>query len=480
MRITIICLLFAASIASYGQTGYDLKFTITGLQDTTVLLGHYYGESTYAKDTAFSKGGVFSFQGKSALPHGVYFLILGKTRLFDFVIGSGQNFKMETKKGDYVKTMKVTGDIDNKLFFDNMRFNADRNGEVEPIVKVLQDSSTSQDKRKEAREAFDKINKKVLAYQDDIIQKHPNTMTARLMKTAKRLEVPDAPKKPDGSIDSTHQLRYYRQHYFDYFDLSDDALMRLPKPIYTEKINEYLDKLYPPQSDSLIKAIDKLVAKARKNPETYKYAVYNCLVKYQAPEIMGLDAIFVHIYDKYFATGEMDFWANARMKQNIKEHADRLRTSLIGMQGKNLIMQDANLQPRSMYDIKNKYTILFIFDPDCSHCKEETPKLLKFYNEYRTKFDIEVFAVSSDTSMAKMNSFIKNFKMPWITVNGPRTYVGSYHDLYDAMQTPTLYILDEKKKIIAKKPPIESLPDFFANYERIEKKKAKSGSKSTP
>ena len=60
--------------------------------------------------------------------------------------------------------------------------------------------------------------------------------------------------------------------------------------------------------------------------------------------------------------------------------------------------------------------------------------------------------------------------MKWITVNGPRTYVGSYHDLYDAMTTPTIYILDDKKKIIGKKLPVERLEDFFINYEKFKKK----------
>jgi hypothetical protein len=70
-----------------------------------------------------------------------------------------------------------------------------------------------------------------------------------------------------------------------------------------------------------------------------------------------------------------------------------------------------------------------------------------------------------------MRDYIKQFKMPWITVNGPRTYVGPYHDLYDAMTTPMLYIIDEKKKIIAKKIPIERLEEFFTNYEKSLKKK---------
>jgi peroxiredoxin len=143
------------------------------------------------------------------------------------------------------------------------------------------------------------------------------------------------------------------------------------------------------------------------------------------------------------------------------------------MKAPNLIMQDATFKAKSMYDIKNKYTVLYIFDPDCGHCKEETPKLVKFYNSH--KYDMQVYAVSADTSMQKMRDYIKEMKMPWITVNGPRTYVGPYQDLYDAIVTPSLYIIDDKKKIIAKKVPVEKLEEFFVQYERfrsIDKSKA--------
>jgi peroxiredoxin len=202
--------------------------------------------------------------------------------------------------------------------------------------------------------------------------------------------------------------------------------------------------------------------------------------EYQQPEIMGLDAVYIHLYDTYFATGQMDFWATS-LKKTLNDHAERLRKSMIGKTAPNLMMQDASFKPRSMYDIKNKYTILYIFDPDCGHCKVETPKLVEFYTKNKAKFDIEVFAVSADTSMAKMRDYIKTMNLKWITVNGPRTYVGPYGDLYDAATTPTLFILDEKKKIIAKKVPAESLEDFFTNYEKfIKAQAAKQTKEKTP
>jgi thiol-disulfide isomerase/thioredoxin len=473
MRFFKIALFLVITTTGFAQQGYNIKFNVQGLKDTTAYLAHYYGESQYIRDTArVNSKGEFTFDGKTPLPQGVYMLVLNKTRVMEFVVGQTQQFSFDTNSSDYIKGMKVTGDIDNKLFFENMIFNVERHKEAEPFIKIIKDSTLTEDKKKDARAGFAKVNDKVTAYQKDIITKHPTTITARIFKANTAVIIPDPPKKADGSIDSTFQLRWYREHFFDNFDLADDALIRMPKPIYTEKINEYLDKLYAPQADTLTKAINKLVAMAKKNQETYKYSVFTIMRKYQEPEIMGLDEVYVNLYDKYVAPGDMDFWMNANYKKNVKEYADRLRKSLVGKPGANLIMQDANLKPRSMYDIKQKYTILFIFDPDCGHCRKETPVLVNFYNKNKVKLDVEVFAVSADTSIAKMKDYIKEMKMPWITVNGPRTYVGNYQDLYDAVTTPSLYILDRKHKIIAKKVPVEKLEDFLTQYEKFEKAKA--------
>ncbi|GIV37965.1 MAG: hypothetical protein KatS3mg032_2344 [Cyclobacteriaceae bacterium] len=474
--VVFIILLATVPAKAQNKPGYAIRFNINGLKDTTVFLGYYYGESTFVRDTArVDKSGRFVFDGKNPLPQGVYFLVLDKTRLFDFVIGHNQHFAIQTDASDYIRKAVISDDTDNQLFFENMRFNMERNKEAEPFVKVLQDSTIKDPAQiAAAREGWKKINEKVIAHQKDIIARHPNTMTARLLKTQQRIEIPEPPQRPDGTIDSAFQLRYYRQHFFDNFDLSDDALIRLPQPLYSQKVNEYLDRLYVQQADTLKKVITRLVEKAKTNNETYKYLVWVLTIKYQKPEIMGLDELFVYLYDTYYASGQMDFWINEKLKKNLKDHADQLRKSLIGRTAPNLIMLDANLQPRSLYNLKNKYTIVYFFDPDCGHCKTETPKLVSFYNKNKQKFDLEVFAVSADTSMQKMRDYIKEMKMPWITVNGPRSYVGSYHDLYDAQTTPTLIILDDKKKIIGKKIVSEQLEEFFTKYERLKNLQGKT------
>jgi thiol-disulfide isomerase/thioredoxin len=456
-----------------------MDFKVVGLKDTTAYLGFYYGEQTYLKDTARVNGtGNFTFDGNKTLPQGVYFLVVNKTRLFEFVVSDDQRFQLETDTKDYIKNMKVAGDEDNRLFFENMVFNMERHLEADPYVKVIKDSTLKEDDKKEARESFKKINDRVIAHQNELIEKYPKTLSARLLMSSKTIDVPEAPKKADGTIDSAFQFKYYRAHYFDYFDLSDDALIRLPKPVYAEKLKDYLDRLFVQQPDTLVKEIDKLVQKVKKNPETYKFLVWTAVIHYQTHPIMGLDEVYVKLFDKYIASGEMDFWLDKKVKQNVKEYVDKVRLSLVGHIAPNLIMQDQNFQSKSMYDIKKKYTVLWIFDPDCGHCREETPKLVEFYNKNKARFDLEVYAVSADTSMQKMRDYIKEMKMGWITVNGPRTYVGHYSKLYHADTTPTMYVIDDKKKIIAKKLPVSQLEDFLSRYDKFNKKQPK-GNKGT-
>ena len=480
MRPLFLFFCLFSCVSLFAQQGYDIQFRVDGWKDTTVYLGHYYWENTYIKDTArVSSNGEFRFTGAKPLAPGVYFLVLDKIKIFELVVGSAQKFRLETSSDDYVRHMQVTGDPDNKLFFENMNFNMERHMEAEPYVKVLRDSTAPDATKAEARDAFTRINDKVMTYQREIMSKNSSTVTALLLKSSQPVKVPDAPRKADGTIDSTFQLRWYREHFFDNLDLANEAIVRMPRPILKEKINEYLDKLFAPQADTLMKAIDRLLAQTKKNQETYKYASWITLVKYQQPEIMGLDAVYVHVFDKYFASGEMDFWVNANTKKSLKEHADRLRKSLIGKTGPDLIMQDQQLKRRALYDFKNKYTILYIFDPDCGHCKEETPKLVDFYKKNKSRFDVEIFAVSADTSMAKMKNYISTMKIPFTTVNGPRTYVGPYQDHYDAITTPSLFILDARKKIIAKKIPAEKLEDFFIQYEKFQKTQASGKSKAS-
>ncbi len=329
------------------------------------------------------------------------------------------------------------------------------NEEAAPYLEIIQDSTATEAARNEAQERVAAVNMKVQQHQNTLLKEYPDSFLAKIFRAQQRVNPPETASREEA-------ISFYKEHYWDHFDLADPMFLRLNIPIFRERVNNYLDRLHIQHPDSLKPAVDQLARLASGNEETYKYLIWMLTLKYQNPTVMGLDELYVYIYDTYFASGEMDYWANDQLKKNLGEYATQLRNSLIGKKAPNLIMLDSNLERKSLYDINSEYTLVYFFDPDCHHCKLATPVLDEIYDS--GEFDLQVFAVSTDTSMVKMKDYIRDMELSWITVNGPRTETAPYYTLYDAMTTPMIYILDRKKNIIAKKLPVDRVREFLTRY----------------
>jgi hypothetical protein len=76
-RLFFILLIFILGRMASGQEGYNIKFRIAGLKDTTCLVANYYGNGTYVKDTLkVDASGKCTFSAPDTLPRGVYILVI--------------------------------------------------------------------------------------------------------------------------------------------------------------------------------------------------------------------------------------------------------------------------------------------------------------------------------------------------------------------------------------------------------------------
>jgi len=96
-------------------------------------------------------------------------------KLFDFLVSADQQFRIETSAQTLLYNCEGKGDEDNRLYFDNIATSSIETKEVEPLKKILKDSTLKEDQKKEAREAYAKVNEKVMAYQHDLLEKYPKT-----------------------------------------------------------------------------------------------------------------------------------------------------------------------------------------------------------------------------------------------------------------------------------------------------------------
>ncbi|HEX3007396.1 MAG TPA: TlpA disulfide reductase family protein, partial [Bacteroidales bacterium] len=97
-------------------------------------------------------------------------------------------------------------------------------------------------------------------------------------------------------------------------------------------------------------------------------------------------------------------------------------------------------------------TVLAFWEADCSHCKKAIPELHTIYEELKDK-GVQVLAVhtlSSVEGKRKWIDFVNEHSLgDWVNAWSP--YSLEFRDIYDVYSTPVILVLDENKKIIAKR-----------------------------
>ncbi len=444
--------------------GYIIKFQVKGIKDTVCLIATYYGNGTYVKDTVkVDDAGRFTYKAGADIPKGIYLAVINDKSYFEFIINNDHKFSMETDRKYLSGKMVITNSPENQLFYDYLAYNKTRYAEIQALQKLIVRGKTSKDSIKLIADKSEKINNEIIKYKLDLAEKYPSSFVAFFINAMREPEIPDIPFLPNGRKDSTFAYRYVRAHFWDGTDFTDDRLLRTP--VFDNKLKKYFDKILYQNPDTIINEYDRLIERARPNAEMFKYLVWFATYHSESSEIMGFDRVFVHVVDTYYITHQAT-WERPSVVENLIKKANRIRSLLIGEISPNMVMLDTNNQPVSMYSIKSNFLILFFWDPDCGHCEQEIPKLKDFYDKQKDSLGVKIFAVCSDTSLVKWKSAIRKRKMDWINVDGPRTLTGDYHEQFDVSTTPVIYILNNRKEIIAKRLVTEQFLQFFKNYIR--------------
>ncbi|MFQ3575320.1 MAG: redoxin domain-containing protein [Cytophagales bacterium] len=451
------------------ENAYSLKVRVNGIKDTVCFLANYYGDKQYLKDTAkVDSKGNFTFDGKEKLPGGIYLVVLPGKKYFELVIPSDneQNFSVETDTTDYIRFMKVKGSNENKLFYEFLNFLGKKSRAVDSLKKEIKKSP--KDSVSLTKKMMD-IDKEVQSYRKDFIKNNSNLFITKVFKASEEVDVPEVPILANGKKDSTFQYRFYKEHFFDNIDFSDERMIRTP--IFHSKIEKYIKNLVIQIPDSLTKEIDFIVNKARKSKELFKYCVWYLNYTYETSQLMGMDAVFVHMAKKYYLTKDVD-WVDSTIKAKFKEKAETLEPLLLGKVAPNTYLSDTLGNIIQLHSLKADYVILVFWDPNCGHCQKEIPKLHEWLVKKNDK-RIIVYSVSIERKDSDFKKFIREKKLTsFINVWDKYTYT-DFRKMWDIYSTPVIYIVDKNKKIIAKRLGAEQIDEFLTNYEKLEAKKAK-------
>lgn len=467
MKLFLTGFLAFFACSSLNAQGFKVTLHTPDYKSGLAYLTYYYGKNMNVQDSAIvNSKGTAIFQGKEKLIPGVYSVVFpGKNKLYDFLVDKGQDIVINADTSDLISKTEVTGSPENNLFQQYQKYVASKGVFLQRELDDYKKSTTKSDSslhEKKYRELTAELN----SYRENIMKEHPESMLAALLTGMKEPEVKNL--HPVTHQDSLENYQYYKKHYWDGITFMDDRIIRTP--FFLPKLEQYFRNVVSPVPDSVIKESDYLLLLARSSPEMYKFLLNWLTDEYIYPKYMGQDAVFVHLFEKYHSKG-LSPWLNEKQMSAISNRAYMLMSNLIGDQAANLEMTDSNGVSKPLYNIKADYTVVCFWDPTCGHCRVQVPRFDSIYNAKWKKEGVKMYGVLTETKdFDQWKQFIREHHLGgWVNVyetDARKKEVEdakrpSYKQLYDVTQTPTLYLLDKDKKIIAKKLTMEQMNDLL-------------------
>jgi hypothetical protein len=455
--------IFLCSINSFAQ--YDIKGKIKGLSKSEVYLAHYFGYNQQViKDTAIANvNGEFQFKGSETLPKGLYLISFLKSKYIDVVVEDA-NFSFSLDTTDVINTVSFENSPENSAFYTFQR----KMNEL--YIQLNQPNLTANSKKE--------LQKKVQDFQQQWKTTNASLFVSKLVLSSFDPEIPvykgALKSKADSVSMQMYQYQYYKKHYFDGLDLGDERMVRTP--FLQRKLERFFTDLVVQDPDSIAREADLILSRAT-DTDVRRYIIYKIASTYENNPILGTEGAFVHLAEKYYI-GEPALWDTTTVRR-MKERIAIIKPLLIGKPFPKMQLTDVVGKEININSLPFKYTVVFIYDPDCSHCKQETPKLVALNSYFKSK-NVGVVASSIVRDKVAWKKFIDEFKInSWtngidIHLNpktGKEEYYTDFRNSFDVYSTPIVYVLDQQKKIVGKRIPVENLKEFIEYLENRSKKR---------
>ncbi len=463
---TLISVLIVLSSVVTGQGGYSIKITAPDAPGTTFRLAYHAGNQQYVRDSVVTdRSGTGLFSGDERLPSGVYMIVTPENSFFEFLVDKDPSFGMSFRLSDPASSLSFTGSEENSRFLEYQRGWRALQEEATRISGRLNSMKHDDPQAAAIRKELAEHEKKMKAFLNESAAANSGNLLGAIARSVIPVEAP-APQIPPGtanpdSVSRLYSYLYYKEHFFDNTDLTQPGLIR--SPVLWGKLDQFFRQVVVQMPDSINAEADRILEKSAANEEVFQYVAIWLMNRYAASEIMGHDAVVVHLADRIYLAGKAP-WASEEYIAELKKRVERLRPNLIGRKAPDLVMESYTGQWVALHDIKAEFTILYFWEPDCGHCKVATPKLKEYYDKNRMS-GIEVFAVNTRHEREEWEKYIRENGLTWINGWDPGR-VSRFDLLYNVEATPLVYILDREKTIIAKRLSVDDIPSFIESYRK--------------
>lgn len=217
-----------------------------------------------------------------------------------------------------------------------------------------------------------------------------------------------------------------------------------PYPELGAKLEQYFVALAGEQADVQSGECDFLIESCE-DSLVRQYVALKIWDHYSESNIMGDDAVAVHIADKWFLSGKI------KMKSGADLFAAQIfsqfnRSSLVGMQAPSLEL----FSPKGDHVIvpeTGSYSVLYFYDVGCATCKKETPRFQKLISSGKYE-GLKVFAIYVGSSAEEWTSYRADFT--GVTHLWDPDVTSDWQMLYGVLGTPRMFLVGPDGTIIGR------------------------------
>ncbi|MFZ9387238.1 MAG: thioredoxin-like domain-containing protein [Chitinophagaceae bacterium] len=467
-RLSSLFALFL-TCSAFSQDGYEIKVTFKPFTNKYVYLGHYFGKSYPIIDSALlNEKSEAVFRGSKKLNGGIYLVgYPNKTGFFEILVDKEQHFSVMADTATLSSGARFSNSPDNDLFISYQQQMNSRGREIGKIREKIK-SASSKDSAKLVKDLAE-LDKEIRKFREELIEKNPNSLLSVLLVAMREPELTGRLKEPLNREDSLDAYYYYKNHYWDGVNFWDGRLAYTT--FFDEKLEKYFNQVVTPNPDSVIREIDYMLGFGSLSEEMTRFLLVKFANRYLNQKYMWEDAVFVHLFEKYFASKSYP-WLSESGRKTITDRAYSLMANIMGNMAPDVVLPDTAGKYSGLYDLAADYVVVVFWDPTCGHCKEVLPRLDSFYREKWKPAGLRMFAVAKEVEGTKADwmNFIREKDLgDWTHVYyskaEDKTRISSgtpgYSQLYDVQSFPTLYLLDKEKRIIAKKLAVDQIDDVL-------------------
>lgn len=236
-------------------------------------------------------------------------------------------------------------------------------------------------------------------------------------------------------------------HYWDQFDFKNTSLTPLEEEMETF-IQDYLQLLNQLPENRAASLMEDMMHSAAADSTSF--------------------ARLVEIYETFLTDRNSPVYNEPLMRVVLQKaldepvlgEIDKVRPTMLlellsknreGMKAADFDCTFSDGSSRKMTSLAADYLLLFFYDPDCDHC-EAAIAALSASSEISTFLQsgkLKILAVYPDEDIEAWKTYSSSIPDSWMNCYNASLVIRD-DELYDLMETPTIYLLDKEHKVIHK------------------------------